>query len=201
MPSPLRAMPRRIPCQQRGRKRVAGLLCAAASVIADVGYESATMSEIAKRAKSSIGSLYQFFPNKEAVAEALRAEYVKEIEKLWASLAAKAKTLTVEELVSNLIRSQIDFAESHPAFLALFEAPPTVNTPRRRQIIRGRITRVVRLRKPNISRTRALLLAAVVQQIVSGLLMLYARAERAEKSAIVDEFEAVLTGYLALELD
>ncbi len=179
---------------------MAGLLRAAASVIAEVGYELVTMSAIAERSHSSIGSLYQFFPNRESVVEALRAQYVKELEKLWASLSAEASSLTVEALVSRLVNSQIEFAEAHPAFLALFEAPPTANSPRRREIIRGRITRVILERQPDMLRSDALRIAAVVQQIVKGLLTLYARADRAERGAIVGEFEAILTGYLAPRL-
>jgi AcrR family transcriptional regulator len=179
---------------------VAGLLHAAASVIAEAGYEPATMSAIAERSNSSIGSLYQFFPNKESVVEALRAEYVKELEKLWASLAAEASSLTVEELVSRLVHSQVDFAEGHAAFLALLEAPPTVNSPRRREIIRGRIARVFLKRNPDLARSEALRTAAVMQQIVKGLLTLYARADKGERTAILDEFKALLTGYLGPKL-
>jgi AcrR family transcriptional regulator len=189
--------PRRLPQQPRGERRVAGLLQAAAYVIDDVGYEPATMAAIAERAGASIGSLYQFFPNKESVVEALRAQYVKEIEKLWAALAAEASRLPVSELVSRLFRSQIEFAEGHPAFLALFDAPPTVNTAQRREIVRGRIARVILKRKPRMSRSKALRLAAVVHQIVKGLLTLYARADKREKLAIVDEFKVVLTEYLS----
>jgi AcrR family transcriptional regulator len=176
---------------------VAGLLQAAACVIGDVGYEPATMAAIAERAGASIGSLYQFFPNKESVVEALRAQYVNEIEKLWAALAAEASRLPVSELVSRLFRSQIEFAEGHPAFLALFDAPPTVNTARRRETVRGRIARVILKRKPRMSRSKALRLAAVVHQIVKGLLTLYARADKREKLAIVEEFRVVLTEYLS----
>jgi AcrR family transcriptional regulator len=200
LPSHSAITPRRIPQQERGQRRVAGLLHAAASVIAETGYEPATMCAIAERAGSSIGSLYQFFPNKESVVDALRAQYVKEIEKLWAALAAEARGLTVEELVCRLIRLQIQFAESHPASLALFDAPPTANTPRRREIIRGRIARVILARQPRLSRARALRLAAVVQEIVKGLLALYARASAGERALVLGEFETVLTGYLGTKL-
>src|SRR3984893_8176245 len=64
--------PRRIPIQERGEKRVAGLLEAAAAIFAEVGFEAATMRDIAERAGASIGSLYQFFPNKEVVAQAIK---------------------------------------------------------------------------------------------------------------------------------
>ena len=64
---------RREPRQERGRRRIEGILEAAARVFAEVGYEAATTNAIAREARTSIGSLYQFFPNKGAVLEALAA--------------------------------------------------------------------------------------------------------------------------------
>jgi AcrR family transcriptional regulator len=58
---------RKEPTQERGKKRVEAILDAAAEVFARAGFESATMDEIAAQAESSIGSVYQFFPNKEAL--------------------------------------------------------------------------------------------------------------------------------------
>lgn len=169
-------------------------------MIAEMGYGPATMCAIAKRADSAIGSLYQFFPNKEAVVEALRAQYAKENGKLWAALAAEAANLTVVELVSRLIKSQIDFAESHPGFYALFEAPPTSNTARRRELIREWIAGVLLACKPRMSSTLALRLATVVHEIVKGLLRLYAEADSAERALILEEFKGILIGYLGRRL-
>src|SRR5689334_19652309 len=74
--------PRRKPRQKRGERRVADLVSAAAGEFAEVGYDAATMSAIARRAGASIGSLYQFFPNKESLARALRTQYAQEYEQL-----------------------------------------------------------------------------------------------------------------------
>src|SRR4051812_11373276 len=61
----------RQPRRERGHARVEVLLAAAAQVFADKGYDAATTTEIAAAAQSSIGSLYQFFPTKPAIAQAL----------------------------------------------------------------------------------------------------------------------------------
>ncbi len=52
------------PQRRPGKARVAALLEAGAAVIAERGYDAATMAEIGVRAKAPIGSLYRFFPNK-----------------------------------------------------------------------------------------------------------------------------------------
>jgi AcrR family transcriptional regulator len=193
--------PRRVPQQARGQRRVAGLLRAAACVIAEKGYEPATMCAIAKRADSSIGSLYQFFPNKESVVDALRDRYIKEFEKLWAALGAQAASLTVAELVSRLIKLHIEFAETHAGFCALFEASPAANSSRRRELMRKRVAQALLACNPRMSKTAALRLATVVNEIFKGLLRLYARTDADERPLILKEFKGVLIGYLGRRLN
>ncbi|WP_028851648.1 TetR family transcriptional regulator [Thermocrispum municipale] len=62
---------RRKPVQQRSALRVARMLDAAAELLDEVGYERLTTTAIAKRAGVAVGSLYQFFPDKRAVVQAL----------------------------------------------------------------------------------------------------------------------------------
>lgn len=179
---------------------MANLLDAASAVIAEVGYEATTMCAIAERAGSSIGSLYQFFPNKEAVAEALRAGYIGEVEALWESLARKCGSLNAEALVRELVQSQIAFANRHRAFVALLDAPATTNSWQRRRLIRTRIARLLTVKNPELSRVHSAEAAAVVQQMVKGILGLYAAAGTRQKAAVVREFEAAILGYLGPKL-
>lgn len=65
------AATRRRPQQERARFTVAAILEAAADVIDNVGWSRASTNRIAERAGVSIGSLYQYFPNKEAILASL----------------------------------------------------------------------------------------------------------------------------------
>jgi AcrR family transcriptional regulator len=177
---------------------VAGFLRAAAFVITELGYERATMSAIAERAHSCIGSLYQFFPNKPSVAEALRDQYIKDIEQSWMALGRQAAALSAENLASRLVALQIEIVKSHPALLALLDVPPTSH--KRRELVRGRIATALIAHKPGMSRTTALRIASVVQQVSRGLLTLYAQTDDDNKIAMIEEFKAVLIGYLVLKL-
>jgi AcrR family transcriptional regulator len=179
---------------------VAGFLNAAASVVNEVGYERATMCAIAERARSCIGSLYQFFPNKRSVAEALRAQYTKEIEQSWIALEHQAAGLSAEALISRLVSLQLELVKSHPALLALLDVPPTPHTSARRGLIRSRIAMVLIAHKPGMSKATALRTAAVVQQVSRGLLTLFAQTDAEGKAEMIEEFKSVLTGYLAPKL-
>src|ERR1700744_5721240 len=68
------------PQRSTGKRRVAELMQAGADVIAERGYEAATMAEIAARAGAQIGSLYRFFPCKDVVADALMHGYAELID-------------------------------------------------------------------------------------------------------------------------
>lgn len=105
------------PQRRRGRDRVAALLDAAALVFARIGYEAATMTEIAATAGASIGSLYQFFPTKPVLADAL---YLREMEKLAGFLAqagedALAATPSLDRVAERLFTALIAFVGEHPS--------------------------------------------------------------------------------------
>jgi AcrR family transcriptional regulator len=91
------------PQRDVGRQRVAELLQAAAAVFQERGFEAATMAEIAARADAKIGSLYRFFPNKNAVAEALMARYTEALQAEYDAIHAHAGDVTPQELADILI--------------------------------------------------------------------------------------------------
>lgn len=66
---------RRVPSQRRSRERVDRMLAVAATLIAEKGSETVRMSEIAEGAEVSIGSLYQYFPDKSAIIRTLAERY------------------------------------------------------------------------------------------------------------------------------
>lgn len=67
---------RKPPIQKRAQFTVDGILSASAQVFEAFGYASASTNRIAKRAGVSIGTLYQYFPSKEAIAVALVERHV-----------------------------------------------------------------------------------------------------------------------------
>jgi AcrR family transcriptional regulator len=62
---------RRVPVQGRSVARVARMLDACAELVDEIGYEALTTTILAERAGVAIGSIYQFFPDKRAVVQAL----------------------------------------------------------------------------------------------------------------------------------
>jgi AcrR family transcriptional regulator len=114
---------RRVPRQERGRERVGKILDAAAAVIAEVGVDTMTTNAIAARANTSVGSLYQFFPNKEAIVEALAARYNTELRRInEEAMSSEATFLPLDELIERIITSLLRFHEANPAYRHVYHA-------------------------------------------------------------------------------
>jgi AcrR family transcriptional regulator len=71
--------PRRIPRQDRSRRTVESVLDAATRVLAERGYDGASTNRIAKAAGISNGSLYQYFPNKDAIVIAVLDRFADDL--------------------------------------------------------------------------------------------------------------------------
>ena len=195
----LLAKPERIvPQQKRASLRIESFLNAAAEIIADVGYEAMTMTAIAERSGSAIGALYRYFPDKLAVARALLIRYALEVDEHWSSLIKDAKELTLKQFADRLVGLMADFAEEHPAYLPLINAPiKFARDPAARQNLRDQFSRAFIAKNPELSRERAFLISNVVVQIMKGLIQLYAATPARERLSVMDEFRLVLTAYLA----
>jgi len=187
----------RSPRRERGRLRVAALLDAAGAVFADKGFDGATMTEIAARADAAIGSLYQFFPTKELLAEAVMTRDIAALLERLAAFEAAAATWPPAELADRLVLALIEFRADHPGFAILLNA---TGVPAEKAAAAGRAVR---------ARVRAILAAGqgwpaerldaaavAVQQVMKGAVAVKAEADPIWPAAL-DELRTMLRLYLA----
>src|ERR1700734_1080626 len=111
-----------LPKRQRGKQRVAELPAAGAAVFAEKGFAAATMTEIAARAGAPIGSLYQFFPSKEVLADTLVRNYVALLATDMEALEARARDMDTHDLVEGLFSVLRGHPTERAATLPLAEA-------------------------------------------------------------------------------
>lgn len=108
---------RRSPRQERGRQRVARLLDAAEELFGETGFEAVTTNQIAAHAGVSIGSLYQFFPNKEAIVSAVAARYQEQASAtLEDALDDTAAGLPADELAGRILDAMVGFGSTRVGF-------------------------------------------------------------------------------------
>jgi AcrR family transcriptional regulator len=82
MPDKPSTKPRKLPQQDRSKFTVAAILEATTHILVEEGYAKTNTNRIAERAGISIGSLYQYFPNKQALMTALIDQHSQEMAEL-----------------------------------------------------------------------------------------------------------------------
>jgi AcrR family transcriptional regulator len=166
-------------------------------LLVEVGYDAMTMTAVAERAGTSIGALYRWFPDKTAVAEALRARYTVEIEQHWAPLIAAAHSLSTAKFAESLIDQTREFTERRPAYFILRDAPiKAARSSAARQILREAFVQAFRAKKPTLSYDEALLIANVVVETLKGFLSAIAAAPANRRAPVTAEFTQMLSLYL-----
>jgi AcrR family transcriptional regulator len=194
----------RAPKRARGKQRVAQLLQAAAAVFAAKGFEAATMTEIAARAGAPIGSLYQFFPAKEALADTLLQDYAAllaaDLQQLEARAAAGISTTAlVEELFALLRAHPLERAAMLPLAEARMDEPTRRAT--FRQMLRRQVAAVLRAFSPGLPATTAADMAVLLLQLMKAASALIDEEDLSGRTARVRELAALGALYLDQRLE
>jgi AcrR family transcriptional regulator len=113
--------PRRQPSQDRSKATVNRILRAAESLIAKKGTGALKMREIALRARVPIGSLYMYFPNREAIIRAIVDRYHDVIDTSLQESASRVRTSQdLIELLGRIVDDYYKFIRSAPSILNLW---------------------------------------------------------------------------------
>jgi AcrR family transcriptional regulator len=187
--------------RQRGHQRVEVLLGAAAQVFAERGYDAATMTEIAARAESSIGSLYQFFPTKPEVAQGVIALQAGELQARLAAMAEASAGWDVDELSARLVVALIEFRAAHPSFARLVDSPgaPAEQVQAVRQAMRVQLAQILAPHAAGLAKSRLAAVAVAVQQVMKAAVTLNTEAAPGMRAALV-ELKEMLRVYLRAAL-
>jgi AcrR family transcriptional regulator len=173
---------------------------AAAAVIAEKGYEAATMAEIAARAGALVGSLYHFFPSKEALAEALMRRYEGIVDEAFARIDDRAAAMPVEELADAMIGLMVGIRDESKAMVALLDARAEWSAKRQEFMDAAlrHIARTLSLKSPGLPPQTARHMAAVLLQNMKAMKALV--AEHGEAGGAVAELRDMTRLYLANKL-
>ena len=186
------------PLQLRSSQRIAHFLEVAATIIAEVGYDSMTMTAIAERAGASIGALYRWFPDKTSVAQELRTQYAKELQDYFKQLIQDSTGRSVPEFSEALIDGIIEFTRQRPAWLILHASTvKPVKDPAARKSLRDEFSRAFRLYAPDLSEEQAFLTANVALEIIKGLIGAFKQADEKDRDGLIREFKVALRLYLS----
>jgi len=159
------------PKRRRGHLRVAAILAAGIEVFIEKGYDAATMTEIAARSGTAIGSLYRFFPSKEALADALLLAYVQSTLAGLAELGKQAAAMTLDELADALVDFMLALQSQRNAAQVLIETRGGSDAQRAefRTALRDALAQILRKALPGLSRTKYEVMAALLLHLLKAV--------------------------------
>ncbi len=194
---------RRVPSQARSKERVERMLDAAEHEFAEHGYDAATTEAIAARAEASIGSLYQFFPNKRALFDAITHRYLGRVKAFFGELVARgAGTLSWPDLVDTIIDAFWTFARQSKAFRAvwiqghyspeLLHASDAVN-----RAMAARADAVLATYAPHLTADERDAVATILIEVTGIVLFIASRKREPHASALIGETKRLMRAYVA----
>ncbi len=195
------------PRQERSRATVDAILKAAAQVFRRQGYAAGTTDRIAERAGVSVGSLYQYFPNKDSLLVTLAERHIdagfERVRELLAETLAHPPPLEV--LLRRFVQAMIALHDHEPELhRVLFEEAPLPPSLRRslrqREMAFAGEVEALLESHPDVRTSDPSLSAYVVVQTIEGLVhgfILHPPAQ-IEAEALTDEIVRMLCGHLAV---
>ena len=193
---------RRTPQQARSQQRVEEILQAASDILVEEGYEGLTTSAIAQRAGISVGSLYQFFANKDAVLQALGQRYMEKLamfnEKVF---TPDAVYVPIPILFERTVDTLVEFVDKNKGLNQLFSAPwlspelQAVADASTNQMILE-VQKIIKGKAPQLNEDEAYAAAQALMHMIRGTLPLVETAVPEQRPAIIAEFKRMGTAYL-----
>uniref|UniRef100_UPI0035561369 TetR/AcrR family transcriptional regulator n=1 Tax=Streptomyces halstedii TaxID=1944 RepID=UPI0035561369 len=194
------ARPRRR--QARGEARIAQLLEAAATVFTTSGYNGASTNAIAREAGVSPGTLYQFFPNKEAIAVELGNRLTHRWRETYgAAFVHSHLELPLDRMLDAILDPLIAFNCENPAFAVLTHGSeiPGVISQEHDALHETMLTRTEELISgylPDLPADRVTRIADTAFVVFKSGLDLVMAHNGPERQAYIAELKAVMYGYL-----
>ncbi len=114
MPPQTLVKPRKKPRQARSQATVDAILESAARILRKKGYEGFNTNEVAKVAGVSVGSLYQYFPNKNALLSELMRQHILNLEESMDEALVGHEQRSLEDVTRRLISSNVELHRVDP---------------------------------------------------------------------------------------
>lgn len=192
--------PRKEPRQARSRATVEAILEATCRVLVTEGYEAATTNRIAAVAGVSVGSLYQYFPGKEALVAALAQRHIREmLELLQRALIATARQ-PIEVATRHLVGAMIDAHRLDPALHRVLAEQYGDNHDdvRHDRVAQGMLTTYLAQRRDELRDLDYNLAAFLIVQAVESIThaAVIDQPELLEREDLVDEVTELVVRYL-----
>jgi AcrR family transcriptional regulator len=110
--------------QERGARRVEAIVAAAAALFATHGFDGTSMNAIAKDSGLTIGSLYQYFPSRDAIIDAVAEQYLRTWREQKAEFVVRVASATLPEYFRVGVTGMFDVFSRYEGIKAFLDADP-----------------------------------------------------------------------------
>jgi AcrR family transcriptional regulator len=136
--------PRKLPVQARSAASVDAILEATIQVLLSVGKERLTTTRVASRAGVSVGTLYQYFPNKSALLQAVLKRHLEQVAEAVERVCREQKGNSLKQMTPALINAFLDAKMKDPkASVAFYAVSSDVDGAKIVQRVRVRVNRAI----------------------------------------------------------
>lgn len=194
---------RRLPVQERSAARVERMLDAAAALLDTAGYDGTTTSTIARRARVSVGSLYQFFPDRRALLQALALRSFTRFSDALDQALVEHPPAHWRAAVELVVQEYVAFTRSEPGMRVLSFGGPIdtrllTSDQENNAVVAARFEQVLATVVPGLRRSPELSLTVrVAVEAADAVLALAFQHDPEADPRIVAEASALLTAYFA----
>ncbi|HEX3791049.1 MAG TPA: TetR/AcrR family transcriptional regulator [Pseudonocardiaceae bacterium] len=169
-PRSVRSAQRRVPKQARSRELVDRILVAAGELFATRGYADTNTNLIAEQAGVSVGSLYQFFADKEEILAALQDKWTTRLGQALDERLRIDADIDLAETIDHVLDIHAALNRDPPGLLGfLLTTPVVVLTDGVTEAIRQRLAEMIAVLAPDIPAERRAVVAAMIVHISNGL--------------------------------
>lgn len=190
----------RTPVQARATRRRNSLLDAVARLLAAEGYDAITTNAIAREAGTAIGTVYDYFPNKEAMLTALLERYRRRLEQRLMTALAEAAGAELDVLVERGVRAFADFYRQETGYAQLWLGSQLVGPLRdagnRWGVQFGERLEALVQQRLGVSPARARRIALTFVHAISAVITMALGRPEAERDALIDEAVVLGQSYL-----
>lgn len=197
-------LPRKIPTQARSRMMVETILTSTAKVVVKHGYQGTNTNLVAQRAGVSVGSVYQYFPNKDALIAALHERHAQAMNRVTLEVAGAHEVADLPAHLRLLVQALLHLHQQEPELHRLLDTDlanlsRSVDDLQHKARITLSIERLLDRWRATLAHSNLHLAAWLAAQVITSMVKAYILdSPQMSQAQIEDAISSSLIGLLCL---
>ena len=185
------------PSQERSRGRVAAILAAARELIAEGGLANLKMGLLAERAGVPIGTIYQFFPDKDAVIGCIFAAQMEDsLQEVYRACNPGHELEAPAEAVTSIMMAKYSEWRADPVMAEIWSIAQAHRTLRALSLAASRTTAEIKAQKPGVSEDRLRRVLLMISDLYDAAIHAALDFPEDEAAMLMDEYAIMVSNHI-----